>query len=94
MAFTGGIIRMVAAMTGRFRSRAAWEERSVRGYVNGLTTDNAGNIYVAMEDNDIVVRWRLDGTAAVVAGNGIAGYAGDGGVAVGSVPQQSFRRCP
>ena len=30
----------------------------------------------------MVVRWKPDGTASVVAGNGIPGYSGDGGLAI------------
>ena len=81
-AFTGGIIRTVAGNDWTFSISGGLGKNAPLGYVNGLTTDNAGNIYVADQDNDIVVRWRPDGTAAVVAGNGIPGYAGDGGVAV------------
>ena len=81
-AFTGGIIRTVAGNDWTFSIPGDLGKNAPLGYVNGLTTDNAGNIYVADQSNDLIVRWRPDGTAAVVAGNGIPGYAGDGGVAV------------
>ena len=46
-------------------------------------TDAAGNVYVCDLGNQIVVKIAIDGTATVVAGNGIraGGYSGDGGPA-------------
>ncbi|GAC1616604.1 MAG: hypothetical protein NVS9B1_26270 [Candidatus Dormibacteraceae bacterium] len=47
----------------------------------GLTVDAAGNVYISDTGNDRVRVVTLDGRIATVAGNGEAGYAGDGGPA-------------
>jgi uncharacterized protein (TIGR03437 family) len=51
------------------------------GYVNGVATDGAGNVYFTDPLEHLVLRVTPDGTLNVVAGNGIAGYSGDGGPA-------------
>lgn len=48
----------------------------------GLTVDGRGNLYAAAPDAHRVYRFAATGGVAVVAGNGEAGYAGDGGPAV------------
>ena len=47
----------------------------------GIAVDNRGNIYVADADNNRVRRIGSDGAISTVAGNGMAGFAGDGGPA-------------
>jgi uncharacterized protein (TIGR03437 family) len=52
------------------------------GYVNGVATDSSGNVYFTDPIEHLVLRVAAaDGTLSVVAGNGIAGYSGDGGPA-------------
>jgi uncharacterized protein (TIGR03437 family) len=51
------------------------------GYVNGVATDGAGNVYFTDPLEHMVFRVSPDGTLTVVAGNGIAAYSGDGGPA-------------
>jgi len=51
------------------------------GNVTGVAVDNQGNVYAADGSNNIVVRIATDGMLTVVAGNGLAGYSGDGGPA-------------
>ncbi len=51
------------------------------GYVNGVATDRAGNVYFTDPLEHLVLRVSASGTLMVVAGNGIAGYSGDGGPA-------------
>jgi trimeric autotransporter adhesin len=46
-----------------------------------LQTDNNGNIIFADTDNHVVSRLNADGTLTVLAGNGIAGFSGEGGPA-------------
>jgi hypothetical protein len=69
-AFAGGIIRTIAGNDWTFAIPAGLGKNAPLGYVNGLTTENAGNVYVADHENDLVVRWQVDDTAVVVAGNG------------------------
>src|SRR5664280_1427603 len=47
----------------------------------GLALDAAGNLYIADRDNNRVRRVAPDGTITTVAGNGTAGFCGDGGPA-------------
>ena len=46
-----------------------------------LTVDAAGAVYFSDSANDVIRRLNLNGTISTVAGNGIKGYAGDGGAA-------------
>jgi uncharacterized protein (TIGR03437 family) len=52
------------------------------GDIGGMALDSFGNIYLSLSDYDIVVRCAADtGVVSLVAGNGTAGFAGDGGAA-------------
>jgi uncharacterized protein (TIGR03437 family) len=46
-----------------------------------VTVDSAGNLYIADFHNNRIRKVALDGTISTIAGNGIAGYTGDGGAA-------------
>jgi uncharacterized protein (TIGR03437 family) len=50
---------------------------------DGIGLDASGNMFVATKDSRV---WRISptGIASVVAGNGFAGYTGDGGAAIGA----------
>lgn len=48
----------------------------------GLAVDDAGNLYIADTLNHRVRRVTADGTITTVAGTGLAGYSGDGQLAV------------
>jgi len=48
---------------------------------DGIAVDTKGNVYAADYSNNVVVRITPDGLLTVVAGNGLAGYSGDGGSA-------------
>lgn len=50
----------------------------------GLAFDSAGNLYIADTDNNIVREVSVDGVVTTVAGNGVEGFAGDGGPAAGA----------
>src|ERR1039458_4809492 len=47
----------------------------------GLASDAAGNIYIADPDNNTVRKFAPGGNITTVAGNGTAGFGGDGGPA-------------
>jgi trimeric autotransporter adhesin len=48
---------------------------------NSITFDNAGNVYITDEGNNALRKVSAVGIITTVAGNGIAGYSGDGGPA-------------
>ncbi|HYL76092.1 MAG TPA: hypothetical protein VEU96_17915 [Bryobacteraceae bacterium] len=64
------------------------------GYINGVATDSAGNVYFTDPMEHLVLRVGPDGILTVIAGNGISAYSGDGGpatsaaVAVNDTPDQ------
>ena|SRR5258708_6472382 len=47
--------------------------------ITGVAVDPAGNLYFVDTNNYMVMKVTLDGTLHVLAGNGIAGFSGDGG---------------
>ncbi len=49
-------------------------------YPSGVAVDKSGNIFIADEDNNCI-RKVSNGIISTIAGNGIAGYSGDGGSA-------------
>jgi trimeric autotransporter adhesin len=49
---------------------------------SGVTLDVSGNIYIADANNERVRKINTSGIINTIAGNGIAGFSGDGGVAI------------
>ena len=54
----------------------------------GMVRDSQGNLYIADFQNSVIRKLNANGTISTVAGNGTAGYSGDGGPATGA--QLSF----
>jgi trimeric autotransporter adhesin len=50
-------------------------------YPTGVAVDSAGNLYIALGDNNRVRKVTAAGLISTVAGNGTSGYSGDGGPA-------------
>ncbi|MBV9503375.1 MAG: hypothetical protein JO323_00050 [Acidobacteriia bacterium] len=50
-------------------------------FPRGIASDSAGNVYIADQQGNRVERIGTDGTLSNFAGNGTAGYAGDGSAA-------------
>jgi len=76
-----GIITTVAGSTWRFTSDNVPATSAPLGQVRRLTVDSDGNVFVADQDNHVVVKITPGGTLYLVAGNGIQGFSGDGGQA-------------
>jgi uncharacterized protein (TIGR03437 family) len=58
--------------------------QAVKAQLNGpqgVAVDAAGNLYIADTENNLIREVSLDGRISTVAGNGVAGYSGDGGQA-------------
>jgi sugar lactone lactonase YvrE len=51
------------------------------GYVYDVAVDATGNVYLADYQNSRIRRVATNGTITTIAGNGTAGYSGDGGAA-------------
>jgi sugar lactone lactonase YvrE len=52
-------------------------------YPSGIAVDSTGNIYIADTDNSVIRKvTAATGIITTIAGNGVAGYTGDGGVAM------------
>ncbi len=47
----------------------------------GIAVDAAGNLYIADSNNNVIREVTADGTINTIAGNGLTGFAGDGGPA-------------
>jgi uncharacterized protein (TIGR03437 family) len=56
----------------------------------GLAVDFAGNLYIADSGNNAVRRVSSSGLISTVAGNGFAGYSGDGGPAIQAMVGNPF----
>lgn len=50
-------------------------------YPSGIVTDTSGNLYIADYENNRIRKINTSGIITTIAGNGIAGYSGDGGLA-------------
>jgi sugar lactone lactonase YvrE len=48
----------------------------------GVAVDVSGNVYVALAGSNVVLQLGTNGVVTVVAGDGTAGYSGDGGAAM------------
>ena len=61
----------------------------------GLAVDSSGNLYIADAANQRIRKVSANGIITTVAGNGIAGYSGDGGPATSAALQiTSFGQSP
>jgi uncharacterized protein (TIGR03437 family) len=80
---TGGVINTVAGISTRigYSGDGGPATQAVLNTPAGIARDAAGNIYVTDAGNNVLRAMLTDGTIRTVAGNGAAGFAGDGGPA-------------
>ena len=80
-----GIITTIAGIPGKwgygFYGDSVKATANMLNAPNGITMDNAGNIYFTEERNNMVREISADGDISVIAGTGYKGYSGDGGPA-------------
>jgi len=55
-----------------------------------VACDHAGNVYVADEANSVIRKINTAGIITTIAGNGTAGYSGDGGLATAAELNPDF----
>jgi hypothetical protein len=79
---SAGIITTVAGNgTAGFSGDGGPATTAQIGHAEGIAVDSAGNVFIADAENHRVRKMTLDGVISTVAGNGSAGYSGDGGLA-------------
>jgi uncharacterized protein (TIGR03437 family) len=82
LAFSQGIITTVAGTPFVFPNTPIAATAAPIGPVSAIVVDSANNLYIADPGNNLVFKVDTQGVLTVVAGNGIAGYSGDGGPAL------------
>ena len=79
---TSGIISTIAGCGARGYSGDGGAATLAEFYYpSGVAVDVSGNLYIADESNNCIREVNPDGLISTIAGNGIAGYSGDGGLA-------------
>jgi hypothetical protein len=82
---TSGIITTVAGSAVRgFAGDGDAATAAELYYPTGIAIDNSGNIYFADGDNNRVRKVDTVGIITTIAGNGVAGYSGDGSLGTGA----------
>ncbi len=76
-----GVITTVAGSEFVFRGDGQPAVNASLGPVGGVAVDSDGNVFACDRGNHLVVKISRDGILTVVAGNGLAGFSGDGGPA-------------
>jgi hypothetical protein len=72
------VITTVAGTDNVFPTNSLTATGAPIGLVTGVALDTAGNFYLTDVPDNLVMRVTPDGTLTVVAGNGRAGFSGDG----------------
>jgi uncharacterized protein (TIGR03437 family) len=80
---SSGVINTVAGISTRigYSGDGGPAAQAVFNTPAGIARDAAGNIYVTDAGNNVLRALLTDGTIRTVAGNGVAGFGGDGGPA-------------
>jgi uncharacterized protein (TIGR03437 family) len=78
----GNIATIAGGITASFSGDGARASLSRLNAPRGLALDGAGNLYIADTGNNRIRKIGTDGNINTIAGNGTAGFAGDGGPAV------------
>jgi uncharacterized protein (TIGR03437 family) len=78
------VITTVAGGQWVFRGDGGLATKAPLGLITSVAVDATGNVYAADPDNSLVAKISPAGVLTVVAGNGVAGFRGDGGPATGA----------
>ena len=77
-----GLITTVAGNgTPGYSGDGAAATNATLGFPYGVTVDAMGNLFIADSDNNVVREVSLNGIITTAAGDGLAGYSGDGAAA-------------
>lgn len=76
-----GFMSTLAGSDWRFPAEGRPAAEAPLGLVRDLAVDSAGNLYLPDERQHQVFRVSVAGTISIFAGNGTAGFSGDGGAA-------------
>jgi sugar lactone lactonase YvrE len=81
----GGTIATIAG--GGLAAGSGLATKTTLQFPQGVAVDSAGSLYLADAGNNVVRKRTSDGTLTTVAGNGTAGYTGDGGAATNAATE-------
>ncbi len=77
----GNITTVAGTGSGSFGGDGGQAVNAQIQWPYGITVDNTGNLYIADTYNNRIRRVGSDGIITTVAGSGVGGYSGDGGLA-------------
>lgn len=76
-----GMNAVVTKFTASNSSTATWSSGASLTYPRGFAFDSSGNLYVAAQSGNVVMKYLPDGTSSTYVGTGIGSSTGDGGAA-------------
>ena len=87
---SAGIITTIAGGTAGYSGDGGQATAAELFSPSGVATDNSGNVYFADSYNSCIRKINTSGIISTIAGNGTAGYSGDGGAATNASLNSPF----
>jgi RHS repeat-associated protein len=79
---TGVITTVAGNGTFGYSGDGSAAANAALNFPSGVAVDSAGNLYIADNDNNVIRKVTAAGIISTIAGDGVAGYTGDGGAAL------------